>query len=114
MTIKTVEAPLPGTFFRRPAPDQPPFKGEGDNVAVGDTVGLIEVMKTFTPVAAEAGRLVASTSRTKTRSWPASRSMTRGLSADGDHGRCSSPTGAKSPSASSARRRRLASRPFRR
>jgi biotin carboxyl carrier protein len=56
---KTFEAPLPGTFYRRAAPDQPPFKGEGDNVAIGDTVGLIEVMKTFTPVlAAEAGRLV--------------------------------------------------------
>ena len=57
---KTFEAPIPGTFFRKPAPDQPPFKGEGDSVAVGDTVGLIEVMKTFTPVVAEAaGRLLA-------------------------------------------------------
>jgi acetyl-CoA carboxylase biotin carboxyl carrier protein len=60
MAIKTVEAPIPGTFFRRPAPGQPPFKGEGDNIAVGDTVGLIEVMKTFTPVVAEnGGRLLA-------------------------------------------------------
>ena len=59
MASKTFEAPVPGTFFRKPAPDQPPFKGEGDNVAVGDTVGLIEVMKTFTPVEAEdAGRLI--------------------------------------------------------
>ena len=60
MTVKTVEAPIPGTFFRQPAPDQPPFKGEGDNVAIGDTVELIEVMKTFTAVVAEhGGRLLA-------------------------------------------------------
>jgi acetyl-CoA carboxylase biotin carboxyl carrier protein len=53
MTVTTVLSPLPGIFYRRPAPDEPPYKGEGDAVAVGDTVGLIEVMKTFTPVAAE-------------------------------------------------------------
>ncbi len=55
---KTIPAPLPGTFYRKPAPDQPVFKSEGDAVAIGDTIGLIEVMKTFTPVTAEeAGRL---------------------------------------------------------
>ena len=27
MAIKTVEAPIPGTFYRGPAPEQPPFKG---------------------------------------------------------------------------------------
>jgi biotin carboxyl carrier protein len=59
MANRTIPAPLPGTFYRRPAPDQPAFKTEGDSVARGDTVGLIEVMKTFTPVVAEeAGRLV--------------------------------------------------------
>jgi acetyl-CoA carboxylase biotin carboxyl carrier protein len=60
MAIKTIDAPIPGTFYRRPSPDQPPFKGEGDAVAVGDTIGLIEVMKTFTPVTAEEpGKLIA-------------------------------------------------------
>jgi acetyl-CoA carboxylase biotin carboxyl carrier protein len=59
MAIKTIQAPIPGIFYRRPAPDQPPYKNEGDVVAIGDTLGLIEVMKTFTPVVAEeAGRLV--------------------------------------------------------
>jgi len=58
MATKTIAAPLPGTFYRRSAPDQPPFKNEGDSVAVGDPVGLIEVMKTFTPITAEeAGRI---------------------------------------------------------
>ncbi|WP_181704841.1 acetyl-CoA carboxylase [Chthonobacter rhizosphaerae] len=60
MPTKTVQAPIPGTFYRKPAPDQPVFKSEGDAVAAGDTVGLIEVMKSFTPVVAEeAGRIVA-------------------------------------------------------
>jgi acetyl-CoA carboxylase biotin carboxyl carrier protein len=59
MAVTTVACPLPGTFYRRPAPDQPPFKGEGDAVAVGDTLGLVEVMKAFTPVTAEvAGTIV--------------------------------------------------------
>jgi acetyl-CoA carboxylase biotin carboxyl carrier protein len=59
MATKTVHAPLPGTFYRRPAPDQPPFRNDGDTVAIGDAVGLIEVMKTFTQVIAEeAGKIV--------------------------------------------------------
>ena len=58
MPIITVPCPLPGTFYRRPSPDQPVFKAEGDAVAVGDTLGLVEVMKSFTPVTAEiAGRI---------------------------------------------------------
>ncbi|MEX0758786.1 MAG: acetyl-CoA carboxylase [Tistlia sp.] len=40
-------SPLPGTFYRRPAPDQPPYKEVGDSVAKGDVVGLVEVMKSF-------------------------------------------------------------------
>ena len=58
MAIVTLPAPIPGTFYRRPSPNDPPFKSEGDRVAVGDAIGLIEVMKTFTQVSAEqAGRL---------------------------------------------------------
>jgi biotin carboxyl carrier protein len=60
MAITTVPSPLPGTFYRRPAPDQPVFKEVGDMVAPGDTVGLIEVMKSFTTVTVEvAGRIAA-------------------------------------------------------
>lgn len=59
MPITTVPAPIPGTFYRRPTPDEPPFKNDGDMVAAGDTLGLIEVMKTFNAVTAEtAGRLI--------------------------------------------------------
>ncbi len=59
MTTQTILAPIPGIFYRSPAPDQPVFKQEGDAVAVGDTLGLIEVMKTFTPVVAEAAGTLA-------------------------------------------------------
>lgn len=52
-------SPLPGTFYRRPSPDKPMYKNEGDEVAVGDVIGLIEVMKSFNEVKAEvAGRIV--------------------------------------------------------
>ncbi len=57
--MKQILSPLPGTFYRRPAPDQPPFKSEGDTVAAGDAVGLVEVMKSFHEVASDvAGRIV--------------------------------------------------------
>jgi biotin carboxyl carrier protein len=46
-------SPLPGTFYRRPAPDQPAFKEEGDAVAKGDVIGLVEVMKSFYEVKSE-------------------------------------------------------------
>jgi acetyl-CoA carboxylase biotin carboxyl carrier protein len=58
MAVKEIVSPLPGTFFRRPTPDKPAYKEEGDAVAVGDIVGLVEVMKTFYEVKAEiAGRI---------------------------------------------------------
>jgi biotin carboxyl carrier protein len=44
---RTVRSPLPGTFYRRPSPDAEPFKTEGDPVASGDVIGLVEVMKTY-------------------------------------------------------------------
>jgi len=54
MANKQVLSPLPGTFYRKPAPDQPPYKEEGDQVAVGDTIGLVEVMKSFHEVKSDA------------------------------------------------------------
>jgi biotin carboxyl carrier protein len=46
-------SPLPGTFYRAASPDQPPYKADGAAVAVGDVIGLIEVMKSFHEVTAE-------------------------------------------------------------
>ncbi len=48
----TVTAPMLGVFYRRPSPDEPPFASPGEAVRAGQTVGLIEVMKTFNEVAA--------------------------------------------------------------
>ncbi len=59
MALKSVVAQLPGVFYRQPSPGQPVFVKEGDTIAAGDAIGLIEVMKTFNTVAAEvAGRIV--------------------------------------------------------
>ena len=56
---KELLAPLPGVFYRKPAPDKPAYKSDGDMVAVGDVVGLIEVMKSFIEVQAEvSGKIV--------------------------------------------------------
>lgn len=60
MAKEQILSPLPGVFYRKPAPDQPPYKEAGDAVAAGDVVGLVEVMKSFHEVKAEvAGTLVA-------------------------------------------------------
>ena len=56
---KQILSPLPGTFYRRPAPDKPPFKTEGDAVAVGDVIGVIEVMKSFIEVHADTSGKIA-------------------------------------------------------
>lgn len=48
-----VLSPLPGTFYMKPSPDADPYKSPGDPVAVGETIGLIEVMKTFIEVKAD-------------------------------------------------------------
>jgi acetyl-CoA carboxylase biotin carboxyl carrier protein len=44
---------MPGTFYRRADPESDVYVEEGDQVSAGDTVGLIEVMKSFHEVKAE-------------------------------------------------------------
>jgi len=48
-----IQSPLPGVFYHRPSPDELPYKAKGDQVAVGDTIGLVEVMKTYIEIKAE-------------------------------------------------------------
>jgi acetyl-CoA carboxylase biotin carboxyl carrier protein len=50
-----LRAPCAGRFFVRSAPGAPAFVAPGDTLEAGRTVGLIEVMKTFTQVHYEAG-----------------------------------------------------------
>lgn len=47
-----VTAPLVGTFYAAPAPDQPPFVVPGDVVKKGQTLCLLEAMKMMSEIAA--------------------------------------------------------------
>ena len=59
MATKQILSPLPGTFYRKPAPDQPAYKDDGDDLAEGDVIGLVEVMKMFNEVKSDtAGKAV--------------------------------------------------------
>jgi biotin carboxyl carrier protein len=59
MAIQQIFSPLPGIFYRKPAPDKPDYKSDGDIITENDTIGLIEVMKSFNEVkAGAAGKLV--------------------------------------------------------
>lgn len=49
---EAITAPLVGTFYAAPAPDQPPFVSVGDRVKKGQTVCLIEAMKMMSEVPA--------------------------------------------------------------
>ena len=55
-----VKSPMVGTFYTSPAPDKPAFASVGQAVKVGDTLGIIEAMKMFNPIEADAsGTLLA-------------------------------------------------------
>ena len=79
-TIEIVEAPqeeipaenlaeirslMIGVFYRCSSPDSPPYIEVGDEIEVGQTIGLIEAMKVFSEVPSEvAGRVVATPAET--------------------------------------------------
>ncbi|MDE2790768.1 MAG: acetyl-CoA carboxylase [Paracoccaceae bacterium] len=58
MTTIQILSPLPGVFYRRSAPGQPPYKEEGAPVAVDDVIGLVELMKSFHEVKADSAGTV--------------------------------------------------------
>lgn len=55
-----VKSPIPGTFYRKPSPDEPPFKNVSDAVTKGDVIGLVEVMKSFHQIQSDADGVIAS------------------------------------------------------
>lgn len=59
MSTHDITAPIPGTWFVRESPASDPFVSVGDTVEVGQTVGLVEVMKMFNPVTADVAGTVA-------------------------------------------------------
>ncbi|XVH33633.1 acetyl-CoA carboxylase (plasmid) [Haloferacaceae archaeon DSL9] len=54
----TIAAPMPGVFYRRPDPDEAFFVEEGDEVAVGDVVCLVGVMKNFHEITSDVDGVV--------------------------------------------------------
>lgn len=55
----TIKSPIIGTFYRKPAPDKPPFAEVGQNIAKGDVLCVIEAMKLFNDIESEvSGKIV--------------------------------------------------------
>lgn len=48
-----VASPMVGTFYRAPAPDEPPFVSVGDRLTKGQVVCIIEAMKLMNEIEAE-------------------------------------------------------------
>jgi acetyl-CoA carboxylase biotin carboxyl carrier protein len=54
-----VPSPMMGIFYESASPGDPPFIRVGDEIRVGQTIGLIEAMKVFSEVPSElAGRVL--------------------------------------------------------
>ena len=57
--LVAIRSPMLGTFYRAPAPGEPPYVEPGDVVEADSVIGLIDVMKLFTQIpAGVAGRVV--------------------------------------------------------
>ena len=50
---KIVKAPLVGTFYKAPSPEDKPFVEVGKEIHKGDVIGIIEAMKLMNEVEAE-------------------------------------------------------------
>jgi len=48
-----ITSPMVGTFYRAPAPEEPPFAEIGDRISKGDTVCIIEAMKLMNDIDTE-------------------------------------------------------------
>lgn len=53
-----VKPPMEGTFYAAPGPGAPPFVEVGHQVRKGDQLGIVEVMKLFTPVSSPCNGMV--------------------------------------------------------
>ena len=54
-----VAAPMIGTYYASPTPGASPFVKEGDDIFVGQTIGIIEAMKIMNEIAADRSGTVA-------------------------------------------------------
>jgi acetyl-CoA carboxylase biotin carboxyl carrier protein len=55
-----VRSPMVGTYYASSKPDSPPFVKIGQSVKVGDTLGIIEAMKMFNQIEADASGTIIS------------------------------------------------------
>ena len=54
----SVTSPMVGTIYLSPSPEEPPFVAVGDSVVAGQTLMLVEAMKTFNEInAPKAGKI---------------------------------------------------------
>jgi acetyl-CoA carboxylase biotin carboxyl carrier protein len=53
-----ITAPMVGKFYASASPADPPYVQQGNAVAAGTTIGLIEVMKTFTSIKTESAGVI--------------------------------------------------------
>ncbi|MCL1805413.1 MAG: hypothetical protein FWG28_05370 [Clostridiales bacterium] len=51
--VFVIKSPSYGLFYAQPEPGAPPYIKIGDTVRKGDTIGLLEIMKTFNAVTSE-------------------------------------------------------------
>ncbi|MEA1986878.1 MAG: acetyl-CoA carboxylase biotin carboxyl carrier protein [Candidatus Marinimicrobia bacterium] len=51
--VKIIESPIPGTFYRAPSPEDDPFVNVGDDIKVGDVLGIVEAMKVMNKIESE-------------------------------------------------------------
>ena len=49
----SIKSPIVGTFYRKPAPDKPPFVDIGSHVNAGDVVCIVEAMKMMNEIKSE-------------------------------------------------------------
>ena len=55
-----IKSPIVGTFYRKPAPDKPPFVDIGSHVNAGDVVCIVEAMKMMNEIKSEYAGKVSS------------------------------------------------------
>ena len=51
--LVNIKSPIIGTFYRKSAPDNPPFVQVGDTIKEGDVLCVIEAMKLFNEIESE-------------------------------------------------------------
>ena len=51
--LKTINAPMVGTFYKSPSPEESPYVQIGDSVSNESTVCILEAMKLFNEIQAE-------------------------------------------------------------